>query len=144
MVIFLFLFIFDIKWWYFFYSIIVEVIVKIIHRINSWFKLTVSCTVSSLIHSIIFGQSFNIVNGFICILVDLTLPPVSAVNRGIGVQGVMSILAGLLGIGSGVQTSSENVGNIGITRVSIYEYISKTEFRNKCSIKKIAKKNFLI
>ncbi|VVC37374.1 Xanthine/uracil/vitamin C permease [Cinara cedri] len=47
----------------------------------------------------------------------LTPPPVSAVNRGIGVQGINLILAGFLGTGSGISASGENVGNIGITRV---------------------------
>jgi len=53
------------------------------------------------------------------IVADLTKPPPNAVNRGIGIQGISSIFAGFLGTGSGVSTSSENVGNIGITRVSL-------------------------
>ncbi|XP_050428460.1 solute carrier family 23 member 1-like isoform X2 [Adelges cooleyi] len=48
---------------------------------------------------------------------NLTLPPLSAINRGIGVQGISSILAGLLGTGTGISASSENVGNNGITQV---------------------------
>jgi xanthine/uracil permease len=51
-------------------------------------------------------------------ITDLKTPPANVVNRGIGVQGISSILAGFLGIGSGVGVSSENVGNIGITQVS--------------------------
>jgi len=49
----------------------------------------------------------------------LKKPPPNAVNRGIGIQGISTIFAGFLGTGSGVSSSSENVGNIGITRVSI-------------------------
>ncbi|XP_015367235.1 PREDICTED: solute carrier family 23 member 2-like [Diuraphis noxia] len=48
---------------------------------------------------------------------NLTKPPPNAVNRGIGIQGISTIFAGFLGTGSGVSSSSENVGNIGITRV---------------------------
>jgi len=51
------------------------------------------------------------------IVVDLTKPPPNAVNRGIGIQGITTIFAGFLGTGSGISSSSENVGNIGITRV---------------------------
>uniref|UniRef100_A0A2S2QYL4 Solute carrier family 23 member 1 n=1 Tax=Sipha flava TaxID=143950 RepID=A0A2S2QYL4_9HEMI len=50
-------------------------------------------------------------------IANLKTPPANVVNRGIGVQGISSILAGFLGIGSGVGVSSENVGNIGITQV---------------------------
>lgn len=53
------------------------------------------------------------------IVPDLTKPPKNAVNRGIGVQGISTIFASLLGTGSGISSSSENVGNIGITRVCI-------------------------
>ncbi|XP_025208923.1 solute carrier family 23 member 2-like [Melanaphis sacchari] len=48
---------------------------------------------------------------------NLTKPPTNAINRGIGIQGISTIFAGFLGTGSGINSSSENVGNIGITRV---------------------------
>lgn len=60
----------------------------------------------------------SVANYYTCArFVNLTKPPSNAVNRGIGIQGISTVFAGLLGTGSGVSSSSENVGNIGITRV---------------------------
>lgn len=39
-------------------------------------------------------------------------------NRGIGTEGLGCILAGFMGIGTGVTSFSENIGAIGVTRVS--------------------------
>lgn len=44
-------------------------------------------------------------------------PPVHAVNRGIGIEGICCILAGAWGSGNGTTSYSENVGAIGITKV---------------------------
>ncbi|XP_060583751.1 solute carrier family 23 member 1-like isoform X1 [Ruditapes philippinarum] len=44
-------------------------------------------------------------------------PPVHAVNRGIGMEGICCILAGAWGSGNGTTSYSENVGAIGITKV---------------------------
>lgn len=46
-------------------------------------------------------------------------PPVSAVNRGIGIEGIGCILAGAWGSGNGTTSYSENVGAIGITKVAL-------------------------
>ena len=45
-------------------------------------------------------------------------PPMHAVNRGIGVEGIGCIIAGLLGTGNGTTSYSENIGAIGITKVN--------------------------
>lgn len=45
-------------------------------------------------------------------------PPLHAINRGIGTEGVGTILAGLWGSGNGTNTFGENVGAIGVTKVS--------------------------
>lgn len=42
-------------------------------------------------------------------------------NRGIGVEGLACVLAGCLGIGTGVTSFSENIGAIGVTRVSQFK-----------------------
>ena len=47
-------------------------------------------------------------------------PPAHAVNRGIGVEGLGCLIAGSIGTGNGTTSFSENVGAIGITRVSVY------------------------
>ncbi|KYO17514.1 solute carrier family 23 member 1 [Alligator mississippiensis] len=44
-------------------------------------------------------------------------PPKHAINRGIGVEGIGSLLAGAWGTGNGTTSYSENVGALGITRV---------------------------
>lgn len=45
-------------------------------------------------------------------------PPLHAINRGIGTEGLGTILAGLWGSGNGTNTFGENVGAIGVTKVS--------------------------
>ncbi|XP_072015035.1 solute carrier family 23 member 2-like [Amphiura filiformis] len=44
-------------------------------------------------------------------------PPPHAVNRGIGVEGIGCILAGLWGTANGTTTFSQNAGLVGLTRV---------------------------
>ncbi|XP_071960294.1 solute carrier family 23 member 2-like [Antedon mediterranea] len=44
-------------------------------------------------------------------------PPDHAINRGIGIEGIGCILAGLWGTGNGTTSYSENIGAIGITKV---------------------------
>lgn len=48
---------------------------------------------------------------------DAPPPPVHAINRGIGTEGLGTILAGLWGSGNGTNTFGENVGAIGVTKV---------------------------
>ncbi|XP_055902521.1 solute carrier family 23 member 1 isoform X2 [Eupeodes corollae] len=44
-------------------------------------------------------------------------PPLHAINRGIGTEGLGTMLAGLWGAGNGTNTFGENVGAIGVTKV---------------------------
>ena len=44
-------------------------------------------------------------------------PTDATINRGIGMEGVGSVLAGIFGTGNGTTSSSENIGAIAITRV---------------------------
>ncbi|XP_057676276.1 solute carrier family 23 member 1 isoform X2 [Corythoichthys intestinalis] len=44
-------------------------------------------------------------------------PPVHAINRGIFIEGICCILAGLLGTGNGSTSSSPNIGVLAITKV---------------------------
>lgn len=46
-------------------------------------------------------------------------PPKHAINRGIGVEGIGCLLAGAWGTGNGTTSYSENVGALGITKVSV-------------------------
>ncbi|XP_042880484.1 solute carrier family 23 member 1-like [Penaeus japonicus] len=44
-------------------------------------------------------------------------PPTSAINRGIGIEGIGCLLAGLFGTGNGTTSCSQNIGAIGVTKV---------------------------
>ncbi|XP_072315787.1 solute carrier family 23 member 1 [Eucyclogobius newberryi] len=44
-------------------------------------------------------------------------PPVHAINRGIFIEGICCVIAGLLGTGNGSTSSSPNIGVLGITKV---------------------------
>lgn len=44
-------------------------------------------------------------------------PPTSAINRGIAMEGLGCVLAGLWGTGNGTTSYSENIGAIGVTKV---------------------------
>lgn len=47
-------------------------------------------------------------------------PPLHAINRGIGTEGLGTVLAGLWGSGNGTNTFGENVGAIGVTKVFMF------------------------
>ena len=57
-------------------------------------------------------------------------PPVHAVNRGIGIEGIGCILAGAWGSGNGTTSYSENIGAIGITKVSLTSIFRTLVCRN--------------
>lgn len=46
-------------------------------------------------------------------------PPLHAINRGIGTEGLGTVLAGIWGAGNGTNTFGENVGAIGVTKVCL-------------------------
>ncbi|PIK50018.1 putative solute carrier family 23 member 2 [Apostichopus japonicus] len=48
-------------------------------------------------------------------------PPEHAVNRGIGMEGFGSLLAGMWGSGNGTTSYSENIGAIGITKSAVVQ-----------------------
>ncbi|CAM1154466.1 SLC23A2 (predicted) [Pycnogonum litorale] len=45
-------------------------------------------------------------------------PPVHAINRGISIEGLGCVLAGIWGSGNGTTSFSENIGVIGVTKVA--------------------------
>ncbi|XP_022696845.1 solute carrier family 23 member 1-like isoform X2 [Varroa jacobsoni] len=51
-------------------------------------------------------------------LAAVRVPPVDAVNRGIAIEGLGSIISAIFGSGCGLTSYSENIGAIGITRVA--------------------------
>ena len=50
-------------------------------------------------------------------------PPKHAINRGIGMEGLGCIIAGIFGTGNGTTSYSENIGAIGVTKVNILNKI---------------------
>ena len=48
--------------------------------------------------------------------------PRHAINRGIFIEGLGCVVAGLFGTGVGTTSYSENIGAIGITKVSLAKY----------------------
>lgn len=59
-------------------------------------------------------------------------PPLHAINRGIGIEGLGTILAGLWGSGNGTNTFGENVGAIGVTKVR--QHINSYRIINKAQV----------
>ena len=49
-------------------------------------------------------------------------PPIHAINRGIGMEGIGCVLAGAWGSGNGTTSYSENIGAIAITKVRRFSY----------------------
>uniref|UniRef100_A0A6Q2Y119 Solute carrier family 23 member 1 n=1 Tax=Esox lucius TaxID=8010 RepID=A0A6Q2Y119_ESOLU len=49
-------------------------------------------------------------------------PPIHAINRGIFIEGVCCVIAGLLGTGNGSTSSSPNIGVLGITNRRVVQY----------------------
>ncbi|XP_061388518.1 solute carrier family 23 member 1-like [Musca vetustissima] len=55
-------------------------------------------------------------------------PPLHAINRGIGTEGLGTVLAGLWGAGNGTNTFGENVGAIGVTKIGSRRVIQWAAF----------------
>ncbi|KAM6249536.1 solute carrier family 23 member 1 isoform 9-T11 [Spheniscus humboldti] len=69
-----------------------------------------SATLAGIIESI--GDYYSCAR-----LAGAPAPPVHAINRGIFIEGISCIIAGLLGTGNGSTSSSPNIGVLGITKV---------------------------
>ena len=57
-------------------------------------------------------------------LCNVPLPPNHAINRGIFVEGLSCVLAGIMGSGGGLTSYSENIGAIGITRTASRQVVA--------------------
>ncbi|CAB4006018.1 solute carrier family 23 member 2-like isoform X1 [Paramuricea clavata] len=91
---------------------------------GQWGMPTVSvASVFGMLAGVLAGIVESIGDYYACAnLCGAPPPPAHAVNRGIGVEGLSCLFAGSIGTGNGTTSFSENVGAIGITRVSIYMY----------------------
>lgn len=61
-----------------------------------------------------------------------------AINRGIGFEGLGTVLAGLWGSGNGTNTFGENVGAIGVTKVTVVPHIVEKQKKKLNSNHQIA------
>lgn len=58
-------------------------------------------------------KTFSLIKSIVMQSSGAPPPPVHAINRGIGMEGLGTMLAGLWGSGNGTNTFGENVGTIG-------------------------------
>ncbi|XP_037692030.1 solute carrier family 23 member 1-like isoform X3 [Choloepus didactylus] len=86
---------------------------------GQWGLPTVSLAgVFGIIAGVISSMVESVGDYYACArLVGAPAPPQHAINRGIGIEGLGCLLAGIWGTGNGTTSYSENVGALGITRV---------------------------
>ncbi|KAK3879526.1 hypothetical protein Pcinc_015910 [Petrolisthes cinctipes] len=100
---------------------------NIIHD-SPWFRLPYPCQwglpvvsvagVMGMLAGVVASIVESIGDYYACAkLAGAPPPPKHAINRGIWIEGVGTILSGLFGTGSGTTSYSQNVGAIGVTRV---------------------------
>jgi len=84
-----------------------------------WGVPTVSAAgVFGMVAGVLSGTIESVGDYYACArLAGAPPPPPHAINRGIGVEGIGCILAGLWGTGNGTTSYSENIGAIGVTKV---------------------------
>ena len=74
--------------------------------------------VFGMLAGVLAGMVESVGDYFACArLSGAPVPTVSAINRGMLVEGLGCLLAGLIGTGNGTTSYSENIGAIGITKV---------------------------
>ncbi|XP_053142570.1 solute carrier family 23 member 1 isoform X2 [Hemicordylus capensis] len=99
-----------------------------IMSIAPWFRLPYPCqwglptvtaaAVLGMFSATLAGIIESIGDYYACArLAGAPPPPVHAINRGIFIEGISCIIAGLLGTGNGSTSSSPNIGVLGITKV---------------------------
>uniref|UniRef100_A0A672HN59 Solute carrier family 23 member 2 n=1 Tax=Salarias fasciatus TaxID=181472 RepID=A0A672HN59_SALFA len=91
--------------------------------------------------SVSLAGVFGMIAGLICSMIESVgdyhscarlsgacRPPKHAINRGIGIEGIGSLLAGAFGTGNGTTSFSENVAVLGITKVASRRVILMSGF----------------
>ncbi|KAM7121236.1 solute carrier family 23 member 1-like isoform 3-T3 [Molossus nigricans] len=86
---------------------------------GQWGRPTISLAgVFGIIAGLISSMVESIGDYYACArLVGAPPPPKHAINRGIGIEGLGTLLSGAWGTGNGTTSYSENIGALGITRV---------------------------
>ena len=89
--------------------------------VGQWGTPTVNAAaVIGMLAGVIGSMVESIGDYFACArLAGAPPPPHHAINRGLGIEGIGCILTGAWGTGNGTTSYSENIGAIGITRVSL-------------------------
>lgn len=78
-----------------------------------------TASVFGMLAGVLAGMIESIGDYYACArLANAPPPPTHAINRGIGIEGIGCVLAGLWGSGNGTTSFSENIGAIGVTKVS--------------------------
>ncbi|XP_006815228.1 solute carrier family 23 member 1-like [Saccoglossus kowalevskii] len=87
---------------------------------GQWGKPTVSFAgVFGMISGVLASMIESVGDYYACArLSGAPPPPIHAINRGIGTEGICCVLAGIWGSGNGTTSYSENIGAIGITKVA--------------------------
>ncbi|OXA57747.1 solute carrier family 23 member 2 [Folsomia candida] len=95
-----------------------------------WGWPTVSVgAVLGMVSGVITGTVESIGDYYACARISgASPPPISAVNRGIFVEGIGCILAGCWGTGNGTTSFSENIGAISVTKVGSRSVIQAAGF----------------
>ena len=90
------------------------------HVTGQWGRPTISAaSVFGMLAGVIAGIIESIGDYYACArLSGAPPPPPHAINRGVGIEGLACLLAGAGGTGNATTSFSENIGAIGITRVS--------------------------
>ena len=105
---------------YYDYRIAIKKFSKLIrNNIGQWGLPTVSAAaVFGMLAGVLASAIESIGDYYACArLAGAERPPVHAMNRGIAIEGIGCILAGLWGSGNGTTSYSENIGAIGVTKV---------------------------
>ena len=93
---------------------------KLFRCLGQWGTPTVSlASVFGMLAGVLAGIIESIGDYYACARLSGAPPPPShAMNRGIGIEGIACFFAGAIGTGNATTSFSENIGALGITKVS--------------------------
>ena len=107
--------------WLFHFCLILMVLNVVCFTIGQWGMPTVSAAgVFGILAAVIASVIESVGDYYACARLSCAPPPpIHAINRGIGMEGIGCLIAGAIGTGNGVSSYSENIGIIGLTKVNL-------------------------